>query len=107
MLPGGQDNAHNFREIFGGVSSSSGRVSVISRCCFGSQNPDQYSTLIAKAAIADYTKYLEADKDGMDANRAMALRLRGFSYNTLQQDVKAGEDYMAACMINPMLDVCS
>jgi len=60
-----------------------------------------------EAAIADYTKYLEADKDGMDANRAMALRLRGFSYNTLQQDVKAGEDYMAACMINPMLDVCN
>ncbi len=60
-----------------------------------------------EAAIADYTKYLEADKDGMDGNRAMALRLRGFSYNTLQQDVKAGEDYMAACMINPMLDVCS
>lgn len=60
-----------------------------------------------EAAIEDYTKYLEADKDGMDGNRAMALRLRGFSYNTLQQDVKAGEDYMAACMINPMLDVCS
>ena len=60
-----------------------------------------------EAAIEDYTKFLEADKDGMDANRAMALRLRGFSYNTLQQDVKAGEDYMAACMINPMLDVCS
>jgi hypothetical protein len=37
----------------------------------------------------------------------MALRLRGFSYNTLQQDVKAGADYMEACMINPMLDVCS
>jgi tetratricopeptide (TPR) repeat protein len=60
-----------------------------------------------EAAIEDYTKYLEADKDGTDPNRAMALRLRGFSYNTLQQDVQAGADYMAACMINPMLDVCS
>ena len=60
-----------------------------------------------EAAIEDYTKYLDVDKDGMDPNRAMALRLRGFSYNTLQQDVKAGADYMAACMINPMLDVCS
>jgi len=58
-------------------------------------------------AIEDYTAYLDNDKDGMDGNRAMALRLRGFSYNTLQQDVKAGADYMAACMINPMLDVCS
>jgi tetratricopeptide (TPR) repeat protein len=58
-------------------------------------------------AIEDYTAYLDADKGAMDANRAMALRLRGFSYNTLQQDVKAGADYMAACMINPMLDVCS
>jgi tetratricopeptide (TPR) repeat protein len=58
-------------------------------------------------AIEDYTAYLDADKDAMDPNRAMALRLRGFSYNTLQQDVKAGADYMAACMINPMLDVCS
>jgi tetratricopeptide (TPR) repeat protein len=58
------------------------------------------------AAIEDYTKYLEADKDGMDPNRAMALRLRGFSYNTLQQDVKAGADYEAACMINKQLDVC-
>jgi tetratricopeptide (TPR) repeat protein len=58
-------------------------------------------------AIEDYTKFLEADKGGTDPNRAMALRLRGFSYNTLQQDVKAGEDYAAACMINPMLDVCS
>jgi tetratricopeptide (TPR) repeat protein len=60
-----------------------------------------------EAAIEDYTKFLEADKEGMDPNRAMALRLRGFSYNTLQQDVKAGADYMAACLINPMLDVCS
>jgi tetratricopeptide (TPR) repeat protein len=58
-------------------------------------------------AIEDYTKFLEADKEGTDPNRAMALRLRGFSYNTLQQDVKAGEDYAAACMINNMLDVCS
>jgi tetratricopeptide (TPR) repeat protein len=58
------------------------------------------------AAIEDYTKYLEADKDGSDPNRAMALRLRGFSYNTLQQDVKAGADYEAACMINKQLDVC-
>jgi tetratricopeptide (TPR) repeat protein len=58
-------------------------------------------------AIEDYTTYLDNDKDAMDPNRAMALRLRGFSYNTLQQDVKAGADYMAACMINPMLDVCS
>ena len=58
-------------------------------------------------AIEDYTTFLDNDKDGMDPNRAMALRLRGFSYNTLQQDVKAGADYMAACMINPMLDVCS
>lgn len=59
-----------------------------------------------EAAIEDYTKYLEADKDGSDPNRAMALRLRGFSYNTLQQDVKAGADYDAACMINKQLDVC-
>jgi tetratricopeptide (TPR) repeat protein len=59
-----------------------------------------------EAAIADYTKYLESDKDGSDPNRAMALRLRGFSYNTLQQDVKAGADYEAACMINKQLDVC-
>jgi tetratricopeptide (TPR) repeat protein len=59
-----------------------------------------------EAAIEDYTKYLENDKDGMDPNRAMALRLRGFSYNTLQQDVKAGADYEEACKINPMLDVC-
>jgi tetratricopeptide (TPR) repeat protein len=59
-----------------------------------------------EAAIEDYTKYLEADKDGSDPNRAMALRLRGFSYNTLQQDVKAGADYEAACMINKQLDVC-
>jgi tetratricopeptide (TPR) repeat protein len=58
-------------------------------------------------AIEDYTTFLDNDKDAMDPNRAMALRLRGFSYNTLQQDVKAGADYMAACMINPMLDVCS
>lgn len=60
-----------------------------------------------EAAIEDYTKFLEADKDAMDPNRAMALRLRGFSYNTLQQDVKAGADYEAACMINMMLDVCN
>jgi tetratricopeptide (TPR) repeat protein len=59
-----------------------------------------------EAAIEDYTKYLEADKDSSDSNRAMALRLRGFSYNTLQQDVKAGADYEAACMINKQLDVC-
>jgi tetratricopeptide (TPR) repeat protein len=59
-----------------------------------------------EAAIEDYTKFLEADKDGSDPNRAMALRLRGFSYNTLQQDVKAGADYEAACMINKQLDVC-
>jgi tetratricopeptide (TPR) repeat protein len=58
-------------------------------------------------AIEDYTTFLDNDKDRMDPNRAMALRLRGFSYNTLQQDVKAGADYMEACMINPMLDVCS
>jgi tetratricopeptide (TPR) repeat protein len=58
-------------------------------------------------AIEDYTMFLDNDKDRMDPNRAMALRLRGFSYNTLQQDVKAGADYMEACMINPMLDVCS
>jgi tetratricopeptide (TPR) repeat protein len=58
-------------------------------------------------AIDDYTAFLDNDKDRMDPNRAMALRLRGFSYNTLQQDVKAGADYMEACMINPMLDVCS
>jgi tetratricopeptide (TPR) repeat protein len=58
-------------------------------------------------AIEDYTAFLDNDKDATDPNRAMALRLRGFSYNTLQQDVKAGADYMAACMINPMLDVCS
>jgi tetratricopeptide (TPR) repeat protein len=60
-----------------------------------------------EAAIEDYTKFLEVDKDAMDPNRAMALRLRGFSYNTLQQDVKAGADYEAACMINMMLDVCN
>jgi tetratricopeptide (TPR) repeat protein len=58
------------------------------------------------SAIADYTKFLDTDKDGSDPNRAMALRLRGFSYNTLQQDVKAGADYEAACMINKQLDVC-
>jgi tetratricopeptide (TPR) repeat protein len=58
-------------------------------------------------AIEDYTAYLDNDKDRTDGNRAMALRLRGFSYNTLQQDVKAGADYTEACMINPMLDVCS
>lgn len=58
-------------------------------------------------AIEDYTTFLDNDKEHMDPNRAMALRLRGFSYNTLQQDVKAGADYMEACMINPMLDVCS
>jgi tetratricopeptide (TPR) repeat protein len=58
-------------------------------------------------AIEDYTTFLDNDKERSDPNRAMALRLRGFSYNTLQQDVKAGADYMEACMINPMLDVCS
>ena len=57
-------------------------------------------------AIEEYSKYLQFDKDAMDPNRAMALRLRGFSYNTLQQDVKAGADYEAACMINKQLDVC-
>jgi tetratricopeptide (TPR) repeat protein len=57
-------------------------------------------------AIEEYSKYLTFDKEGMDPNRAMALRLRGFSYNTLQQDVKAGADYEAACMINKQLDVC-
>jgi tetratricopeptide (TPR) repeat protein len=60
-----------------------------------------------ESAIEDYTKFLETDKDAMDPNRAMALRLRGFSYNTLQQDVKAGADYEAACLINMMLDVCN
>jgi predicted negative regulator of RcsB-dependent stress response len=59
-----------------------------------------------EAAIDDFTKYLDGDSDGTDPNRAMALRLRGFSYNTLQQDVKAQEDYTAACMINDQLDVC-
>jgi tetratricopeptide (TPR) repeat protein len=58
-------------------------------------------------AIEDFTAYLDADKDGMDPNRAMGLRLRGFIFNTLQQDVKAQQDYDAACMINKQLDVCS
>jgi tetratricopeptide (TPR) repeat protein len=60
-----------------------------------------------EAAIEDLSKFLEADEDATDPNRAMALRLRGFSYNTLQQDVKAGADYKAACMINEQLDVCN
>jgi tetratricopeptide (TPR) repeat protein len=58
-------------------------------------------------AIEDFTAYLDADKDAMDPNRAMALRLRGFIFNTLQQDVKAQQDYDAACMINKQLDVCN
>lgn len=60
-----------------------------------------------EAAIEDFSKFLEADEDGTDPNRAMAFRLRGFSYNTLQQDEKAGADYEAACMINKQLDVCN
>ncbi len=60
-----------------------------------------------QAAIEDFTAFLDADKDGSDPNRAMALRLRGFSFNTLQQDVKAQQDYDAACMINKQLDVCN
>jgi tetratricopeptide (TPR) repeat protein len=60
-----------------------------------------------EAAIEDFSKFLEEDEDGTDPNRAMALRLRGFSYNTLQHDVKAAADYEAACMINKQLDVCN
>src|SRR5215471_6922723 len=57
-------------------------------------------------AIEDFTAFLDNDKDGMDPNRAMAFRLRGFIFNTQQQDVKAQMDYDAACMINKTLDVC-
>ncbi len=58
-------------------------------------------------AIEDFTAFIEFDKDAMDPNRAMAYRLRGFIFNTQQQDVKAQADYDAACMINMQLDVCA
>jgi len=58
-------------------------------------------------AIEDFTAFLDADKDGMDPNRAMAFRLRGFIFNTQQQDVKAQMDYDQACMLNKQLDICA
>jgi len=58
-------------------------------------------------AIEDFTAFLDADKDAMDPNRAMAYRLRGFIFNTQQQDVKAQMDYDAACMLDMKLDVCA